>query len=423
MEFYKKVLPSGLKVITAPMKGTQAMTLLVLVGTGSKYETKNINGISHYLEHLFFKGTKHRPKPGEINRALDRLGSEHNAFTSQEVTGYWVKAAHKHFDDALDIVSDILLEPLFKPDEIERERGVIIQEISMYEDMPQRRLFEVWEELLYGDQPAGWGIAGPKETIRKIKRQDILDYKDRQYVASNSLVIVAGNIDVREVQKKIIKAFSRFKNGKAHAKKPVREKQTKPGVRFAFKDTDQTHLAIGVRGYHMYDKKRHALGLLGVILGGNMSSRLFMEIREKLGLAYYVKAASQHYTDSGYLIANAGIPHGDLERVVKKIVDILRGIRTKGFSEKEITFAKDYLRGSMSLSFESSDEIATFFGEQALFYKKIETPKELFGHIERVTKDDMMKVAKELIRPSNINLAVIGPHKDGQRYVKILATV
>ncbi len=423
MKFHKKILPSGLKVITAPMSGTEAMTLLVLVGTGSKYETKNINGISHFLEHLFFKGTKHRPEPGEVNRALDGLGSEHNAFTSKEVTGYWVKAAGKHFDSALDIVSDILLEPLFKADEIERERGVIIQEISMYEDMPQRKIGDLWETLLYGDQPAGWDIAGTKSIVNRIKRDEILDYKEKQYVASNALVVAAGNIDAKSAEKKIIKAFSSFKRGRAFSKKPTKEVQKKSGVNLMFKETDQTHLVLGFRGYDMFDDRRYALGLLGVILGGNMSSRFFMEIREKLGLAYYVHASAQHYTDSGYLAASAGIPHKDLGRVVELMVKILKDVKTYGVSESEIKFAKDYLRGSMALSFESSDEIATFLGEQALFYKKIETPEEVLSHIEKVQKSDIMKAAKELIRPGKINLAAIGPHKNTAGYEKILAGI
>ena len=423
MKFHIKKLPSGLKIITVPMTGTEAVTLVALVGTGSKYETKEINGISHFLEHLFFKGTKSRPEPGEVNRALDRLGSEHNAFTSEEMTGYWVKASRQHFDAALDIVSDILLEPLFKADEIERERGVIIQEISMYEDMPQRKIMEIFEDLLYGDQPAGWDIAGPKDTIRKITRDQILDYRNRQYVASNSMVIVAGNVDPKEAEKKIEKAFARFKDGKAKGKKPTHEKQAKPGVRFEFKETDTTHIALGVRAVDMYDDKRYALQLLSSLLGGNMSSRLFMEIREKLGLAYYVRAATQHYTDSGYLLATAGIPHVDLERVVKKIVEILRDIRDKGFSDDEVAFAKDHLRGALALSFESSDEIATFFGEQALFYKKIETPDEVFKHIERITARDMMKIAKRWFHPKFVNLAVIGPHKSMPEFEKILKTL
>ena len=405
------------------MSGTEAMTLLVLIGTGSKYETKNINGISHFLEHLFFKGTKHRPKPGEVNRALDGLGSEHNAFTSKEVTGYWVKAAGKHFNGALDIVSDILLEPLFKADEIERERGVIIQEISMYEDMPQRKIGDIWETLLYGDQPAGWDIAGTKTIINRIKRSQILDYKEKQYVASNAMVVAAGNIDAKDAEKKIIKAFSSFKHGKAFDKKPIKEIQKTPGVHFMFKETDQTHLVLGFRGYDMFDDRRYALGLLGVILGGNMSSRFFMEIREKLGLAYYVRASAQHYTDSGYLAGSAGIPHEELGRVVKLMIKILKDVRTRGVSESEIKFAKDYLRGSMALSFESSDEIATFLGEQALFYEKIETPEEVLRHIEKVRRGDIMKAAKELLRPEKINLAVIGPHRQPEKYAKILKEI
>ena len=420
MKFYKKILPSGLKIITSPMSGTEAMTLLVLVGTGSKYETKNINGISHFLEHLFFKGTKHRPNAGDVHQELDRLGSEHNAFTSQELTGYWVKAAGKHFDTALDIVSDILLEPLFKADEIEKERGVILQEISMYEDMPQRKIFTIWEDLLYGDQPAGWDIAGPPETIRKIKRSEILDYKNTQYVASNALVIAAGNIDQKSAEAKISRVFKKFARGQAYSKRGVKENQKKPAIKFEFKKTDQTHLALGFRGYDMYDKRRYALGLLGVMLGGNTSSRLFSEIREKLGLAYYVRASAQHYTDSGYLVASAGIPHSEFPRVVKKILEIFKDLKENGVSDDEIKFAKDYLRGTMALSFESSDEIASFYGEQALFYKKIETPQEIFKEIEKITQNDIIKVIKEVIRPDRINLAVIGPHRESEKHLNLL---
>ncbi|MEK7133228.1 MAG: pitrilysin family protein, partial [Patescibacteria group bacterium] len=284
MKFYKKILPSGLKIITVPMEATEAATLLVLVGAGSKYEHKKINGISHFLEHLFFKGTTRRPEVGQIHRALDQLGAEHNAFTGKEFTGYWVKAAAKHFDAALDIVSDILLDPLFKPEEIEKERGVIIQEISMYEDMPQRKIIEVFEDLLYGNQPAGWDIAGTKEIVAKISREEIMAYRNRQYAASNTLVVAAGKINPEKAEEKIISFFSGFQHGRVESKKVVKEKQNKPAVRFFYKETDQTHLILGLRSYDMYDPKRYALGLLGIILGGNASSRLFMEIREKLGL-------------------------------------------------------------------------------------------------------------------------------------------
>jgi predicted Zn-dependent peptidase len=423
MKFHQKVLPSGLKIITVPMEATEAVTLLVLVSTGSKYEQKKINGISHFLEHLFFKGTKRRPEVGQIHRALDQLGAEHNAFTSKEFTGYWVKAAAKHFDAALDIVSDILLDPLFKPEEIEKERGVIIQEISMYEDMPQHKVIEVFEDLLYGDQPAGWDVAGTKKIVANISRKEIMDYRNRQYVASNTLVVAAGKINPEKSQEKIINFFSRFQHGRAESKKEVKEKQIKPAARFFYKETDQTHLVLGLRAYDMYDEKRYALGLLGIILGGNTSSRLFMEIREKLGLAYYVRAEVQHYTDSGYLAVSAGIPHEDLEKASRKIVEVLRRIREKGVSDIEVKLAKDYLRGTLALSFEASDEIASFFGERALFYKKIQTPGELFKNIEKTGKNDIIKAAREIIHPAKINLAVIGPHRNAAGCQKILADI
>ena len=423
MKFYKKILPSGLKIITVPMEATEAATLLVLVGAGSKYEHKKINGISHFLEHLFFKGTTRRPEVGQIHRALDQLGAEHNAFTGKEFTGYWVKAAAKHFDAALDIVSDILLDPLFKSEEIEKERGVIIQEISMYEDMPQRKIIEVFEDLLYGNQPAGWDIAGTKEIVAKISREEIMAYRNRQYAASNTLVVAAGKINPEKAEEKIISFFSNFQRGRAESKKEVKEKQKKPAVRFFYKETDQTHLILGLRSYDMYDPKRYALGLLGIILGGNASSRLFMEIREKLGLAYYVRAETQHYTDSGYLAVSAGIPHKDLEKASRKIVEVLRQIREKGVSDYEVKLAKDYLRGTLALSFEASDEIASFFGERALFYQKIQTPGELFKNIEKTSRNDIIKAAREIIDPAKINLAVIGPHRETKSYQKILTDI
>lgn len=403
-----------------PMSSTEAVTLLVLFGTGSKYETKRINGISHFLEHLFFKGTKHRPSPGEVNKALDRMGAEHNAFTSKEVTGYWVKAAAKHLDSAIDIVSDILTEPLFKKEEIEKERGVILQEISMYEDWPQRKIGDAFESLLYGDQPAGWEITGTPAIIKTIQRSDILKYRNEHYLAPNAIVSVAGNINQKEVFKKIGKAFKKIPRGASKTKQRVKEKQFQPRVNLIFKESDQTHLIFGFRGLNMYDENRYALNLLGVILGGNMSSRLFMEIREKLGLAYYVGAAGEQYTDSGYLAAKAGVPHGKLETVINKIIEIVKDLRERGVSEEEVRFAKDYIRGMMALSFESSDEVATFCAEQELFHKKVLTPEEIFKKIESVSKNDIMKVVKNVFMPRKSNLAVIGPHRDASKYEHLL---
>src|SRR3989338_265668 len=223
MKFEKKTFSNGLRAIVAPMKDTQAITLWVLFGTGSKYETKKLNGTSHFLEHLFFKGTKSRPEAGQVNRELDRLGAESNAFTSKECTGYYVKAAAKHFDTALDIVSDILIEPLFKKEEVEKERGVILQEISMYEDDPRRQAAEIFEELLYGNTPAGWDTAGDPHTGKNIRRENNLNSRDSHYLTSSAVVAVAGNIEPPAAFKKVEKAFAKMADGRKLQKLPVKE--------------------------------------------------------------------------------------------------------------------------------------------------------------------------------------------------------
>ena len=409
--FIKRLLNNGVRVVLAPMKNTtKAVSVTVLVGTGSNYEQPKINGISHFLEHLFFKGTKNRPKAGDVNKALDRLGAEHNAFTSKEMTGFWVKAADKYFNEGLDIVSDILLSPLFKKEELEKEKGVIIQEISMYEDIPQRKVFETWDELLYPDQPAGRSIAGTKDIISRIKRSDILNYREKYYVGSNIVVAVAGNFDAEYGFKEVEKIFKKVPAGKPLKKPTVREYQKTPLTKLVNKETDQTHLILGARTFGFYDERKYILGILSVILGGNTSSRLFHEIREKLGLAYYVGAISEQMTDYGYLIARAGVQKDNLEKTCQKIVKIMRDLRSKEISKKEIDFAKDFLRGTMSLSLESSDEVALFYGEQELFYKKILTMEEMMKNYEQVTAKSILALSREIFKPGKLALAAIGPN-------------
>lgn len=422
MNHIKKTLDNGVRVILAPMHNTKAVSVVVLAGVGSNYEPKELNGISHFLEHLFFKGTKSRPRPGDINKALDRLGAEHNAFTSKEMTGFWVKAADKYFDEGLDIVSDILIQPLFKEDELEKEKNVIIQEISMYEDMPQRKIFEVWDELLYPNQPAGRSIAGTKKIVSSITRRDILNYRKKHYVSENIVVIVAGNFEPISVYRKVEKTFKRIPRGKSSFKKPVVEIQKSPIIKIVNKETDQTHIILGTRSFGLFDERKYALGILGVILGGNTSSRLFSEIREKSGLAYYVSAMSEQLSDSGYTVARAGIPLNSLKTTCKKIVKIMSDFRAKEISEKELKFAKDYLRGTMALGLESSDEVALFYGEQELFYKKIMEIDEIWKKYEHVSAKDIFNVSQKIFKPSKVGLAVIGPKKetDKDHFEKIL---
>lgn len=419
--YFKKTLPNGLRVVVIPMPSTEAVTFSVFIGTGSKYESKKINGISHFLEHLFFKGSEKRPNPGDVHRELDRIGAQYNAATSKELTVYWVKTASDHFDVALDVISDILLNPLFRAEEIDKERGVISQEINMFEDMPMRKVGDLWEEVLYGNQPAGWNIAGTHQIIKNLARGEIIRYRDNQYVASNTIAVVAGKISAKDAFKKVASALSGFKTGRAKGKVSVKENQIGPRVQIVHKKTDQTHFIIGFRnGYDMYDERRHVADLLGVILGGTSSSRFFHEIREKRGLAYYVRSESEHYTDSGYLAGSAGVTNEALEEAVCIMLGEFADIVKNGPKEEEIKFAKDNLRGSLALSFESSDEIAGFYGERELFHKKLVTPEEMFKHIEKVSRDDIMKVAREMLKQKNLNLAVIGPHKANGKIRKIL---
>lgn len=415
INFEKKVLDNKLRVILAPMSNTEAVTLLVLVGVGSRYETKEINGISHFLEHMFFKGTKSRPEPGQVKKDLDKIGADYNAFTTKEATGFWVKTSAKDFDAGLDIVSDILLEPLFKKEEVEKERGVISQEIDMYEDSPKHKVQTVLESVIFGDQPVGWDIAGDKKSVASIKREDIVKYEMENYLSENMIVVAAGNFDKKEVFEKISKAFNQIKKGERKSFNKSENYQKETRVKIINKETDQTHLAIAIRAYDMYDEKRYALGLLSTLLGGNSSSRLFMEIREKLGLAYYVYSWADQLMDCGYLGMAAGVPHKKLEDVVKNIVSICSKIKNGDISQEDIDFAKNYMRGQTALRFEGSDEIASFVAGQELFYNEIKQPADLLKKIEAVKREDVLNVAKELFRPKNFNLSAIGKHKIGEK--------
>ena len=418
---YKKTkLANGLRIITIPIKNTQAVTVLVLVRTGSKYETKDMNGISHFLEHMFLKGTKKRPNKLKIAETLDRVGGMYNAFTGKEYTGYWAKADLKHFDLALDWVSDIFLNSKIEKQEIDKERGVILEEMNMYLDTPMIYISDLWEKLLYGKQPAGWLIIGEKENVLKFKREQFLDYFKKHYIAKNTIVCVAGNIDGKSAENKIKKHFKNIKIGEPKMKLKVKERQTKPGCLVHFKKTDQTHLVLGVRGYDLFHPQKYAQAVLATILGGNMSSRLFMSVREEKGLAYYIKTLSESVTDTGYLATSAGIRNNKVEEAIRLILKEYKIMKNKKISEKELQKAKDYLKGILPLSLESSDAQASFYAGQELLTQKILTPKEEYKKIDQVTKNDIIKVAKDIFQPKNLNLALIGPFKDKLKFQRLL---
>ncbi len=410
--FKKYIFKNGLRVIVAPMHETKAMTALVLVKVGSRYETRKINGVSHFVEHLMFKGTKKRPTSLDISKELDGIGAEYNAFTSKDHTGYYIKANYEKAELALEMLADMLFNSLFEAKEIERERGVIIEEINMYEDNPLMFAEDLFEQTMYGDHPLGWHIAGPKEVIKSIKRKDIIKYHHDYYQPKNMLVAVAGRMDAKLLS--LIKKYF----GQTVNKQPVKDfpkiviNQSKPRVALKYKDTEQVQLCLGFPSYDYFDKKLYSLYLLGVVLGGNMSSRLFTSIREKKGLCYFIRAQVNVYQDTGNLMIQAGLDKSRLKEAIVEILKELKKIKTEGITAAELQQAKDFLKGKLILDLEASDHVASWFSKQEILTDKILTPAQQLELLAKVKLADIKKVAGELIVTRKINLSLIGPLKE-----------
>jgi len=408
--FKRTVLKSGLRIITVPFNSVKAVTVLVLVGTGSKYEIDKENGISHFLEHLMFKGTKKRPNALKIAESLDKVGGSFNAFTSKEATGYYAKVDSSHLDLALDWVSDMFLNSKLEQKEIKKEKGVILEEMNMRKDIPMSYVMELFEELLYGNQPAGWEIIGKKENILRFKRKDFVDYLKSHYSSLNTIVCVSGNFKEKETIEKLKKYFKKINKGEVREKLKVIESQKEPKTLVFERETDQTHLCLGVRAFSLNSPQHYAQEVLSVVLGGNMSSRLFSEIRDKRGLAYYIKTSSETYTDSGYVFTQAGVPHNKAKQVLSLILKEYKKIK-KELSASELKKAKDYLKGSLILGLESSEAKASFFAGQELLSKKVLTVKEKCARIDKVKSSEVKNLAREIFSSEKLNLALIGPHK------------
>lgn len=416
----KKIFKNGLRVVTVPMKDNPTVTVLVLVGTGSDYEDKNVNGISHFLEHMCFKGTTKRPSPQAISHELDSLGAQYNAFTDHEMTGYYAKSDSKNFKKIFDIVSDIYLNSTFPELEIEKEKGVIVEEINMYEDMPNRHVQDLFGEVLYGDQPAGRNIAGTKEIVRKMTREDFIKYKKSHYVAQSTVIVVAGSINKEDVYKEVSKHFSNIYTGKKVGKKKTKDSQTKPKVTVKYKDTDQTHFVLGVRSFSFFDKRNAILSVLSGVLGAGMSSRLFVKLREEMGVAYYVRSFNDPSLDHGNFQISAGVNNSRTLEVLKAILKECVRLTKEEVSEKELSKVKSMLIGNMKLSLEATDDIANFYGSQELLKKELKTLDEKIKSIKKVTSKDISKMAKIIFKTSKLNLAIVGPFKDSTQFSKIL---
>ena len=418
--YQKRQLKNGVRVITAPMRGTKTATVLVLVGTGSKNETKKNNGISHFLEHMFFKGTKKRPTALDISKEMDRIGGISNAFTGKEVTGFWAKVDNRHLDIAMDVLSDMIINSKFSPVEIKREKGTILEEINMYLDTPAMNIFSLFEKLLYSNQSIGWDTLGTKNNVKNFKRRDFIDYYRNYYTGENTVVVIAGNIKNNDIYKKTEKYFQAVSKSEHSDKLKSYDKQNKPALKLQYKKTDQSHLCLGVRGYSVSHKDKYALDILSVILGGNMSSRLFVKVRERKGLAYAIHTSSENYQEVGYLVTYAGLNNNFLEEAIKIILREYKKLTRKEVGEEEIRRAKDYIKGKSLIALESSDAVANFVGHQEIATGKILTIQEKFAKLEAVTADDLRRVARDIFVNEKLNLALIGPFKNKKRFENIL---
>lgn len=419
-DFHLETLENGLCLITISMPHVESVTVMVGVGAGSRQEIKRVNGLFHFIEHMAFKGTKKRPSSLQIASEIDGVGGEFNAGTDKEVTLFYVKLAAKHSELAFDILSDMLTNSLLKEEEIEREKGVIIEELNLYEDTPMRRVQEIFTRILYGDNPMGWDTGGEKETIRKIKREDFLTNQKKFYFAKNMVVVVAGKIEAEKIKELSERYFASLPKDGLKETKEIKLHQVKPQIKLATKKTEQAHFCLGVPGFWYSHPDRFVLGVLAAILGGGMSSRLFIQVRERRGLAYYVACQPEFYVDSGFLLGRAGVKLEKIDEAIKVTLDQFFDLGKKPVSQKELSKAKEFLKGGLILALEDSRQVAERYVVQALLEEKIRTPEEAMKLIDKVTAEDIRRVAREVFQVKNLNLAVIGPYREESRFRRLL---
>lgn len=425
--FKKVILKNGTRVILVPHSDTAAATLLVQFEVGSRYENTVLHGGSHYIEHMMFKGTERRPSTMSISRDLDSVGADYNAFTSKDYTGYYIKLQADKLPLAVDMLEDMLYHSLYRPKDLESERKVILEEIHMYEDNPLMFVEEIMEEELYNDSTLGWRISGTDKTMHKIMRENLVRYRDAYYVPSRTVISVAGKFDETEVLKMLEEKFGTKTEKKApkhflpfsFAKAGYR----RPRIRLHHKDTEQVQVAFGFPAYGYEDSRLAALSVMSIILGGTMSSRLFMSVREKEGLAYAIRASISPYQDVGHVVIQAGLAKEPLHRALALIMKELVSLKKKNVTTEELQRAKEYVKGKMLLGLEDSSQLADWFARQELLQKKIGTPEEKLAKLFAVTKEDVRRAANDVFRSSRTTAAIIGPYDDAAPFVKHAMTL
>jgi predicted Zn-dependent peptidase len=418
--FEETTLDNGLRVVTASMPQAKSVACFVMLAAGSRYETKDTNGIAHFAEHMFFKGTERRPTAREIAGEIDAIGGEFNAFTSKEYTGYYVKCAAEHRDVALDVLVDMLRHSRFDPEEIEREKGVIVEEMNMYYDTPRDYVDGVYDELLYDDTPLGWDIIGRKETVRAATRETFIDYLERWYRAPRWVAGVSGSLG-DGLLARLQELLGDVQDGSSGSPAPAEWRQEGPRVKLHTKQSDQAHMRVGVHSYPLDHPDRYALGLLATVLGGGMSSRLFTEVRERRGLAYYVYAYQQGYTDTGTLFSQAGVDINRIDDAVQTVVGEFGRIAAEPIEADELEKARNFAKGRLILSLEDPKGMILFGLRNEVLEGTLREPDEVLAGLDAVTIEDVQRVAQDVIRDNRLNFALIGPFDDPERFEKLLS--
>ncbi|NOX96622.1 MAG: insulinase family protein [Nitrospirae bacterium] len=409
--YQETILKNGLTVVTYQMPSMVSATVGLWLRAGGRFENKKNNGVSHFLEHLLFKGTTRRSYR-QVKEAIEGVGGSLNGFTAEEVTCYLAQVVGKHLPLTLDVLSDMVLNPLLKDEDMERERMVIKEEIKMYLDLPASFVHALFSELLWPNQPLGFMIAGKMEVIESLSRKEILAYKERLYNPSNLVVSVAGKLEHEKVAKETEGIFGSLPRCRRNRFTPVREKQSRPEIKIRTKDTEQMHLCLGGRALPRNHPDKYILGVLNIILGGNMSSRLFNEVREKRGLAYEIRSTLSPFHDTGAFVISAGVDNRKVTKTIQVILKELNKVKSKPVSRKELRRAKDFVTGQFLLALEDTSSYMHWLGENKLCLGKVPPVEEILEKVNKVTTDDLMRIANRIFTNDNLNLALIGPLKE-----------
>ena len=418
--YQRNVLDNGLRVLTAPISTAQSVTCYIMLAAGSRYENAKNRGIAHFAEHMFFKGTERRPTAKDIAVEVDGFGGEFNAFTSKEYTGYYIRCAGEQRDQALDVLVDMIRHSKFDPEEIEREKGVIIEEMNMYFDTPRDYVSSVYDEVLFGDNPLGWETLGTKETITAAGRDTFVDYLTTWYKPERMVVGVAGMVG-DGLQARLEELLGGIEAGSTGEPAPAEvERSPEPRVRIHTKDSDQANICIGVPSYPLGHPDRYALQLLGTVLGSGMSSRLFLEVRERRGLAYYVYGLNNSYTDAGTLVSQAGVDLKRAPEAVEVIANEFKRLAEEPVPAEELEKARALAKGRFVLQTESPNGLLLFGLRREVVEGKAIEPSELLDGLDAVTVEDVHRVAKDVIGTQGLRLAVIGPFDDPAVFERVL---